>query len=660
MAHQKKNNHAPRRGSGRERVGAFMTDTIAIAGHGVGFLKADDQEIRIGREDLGGALHGDYVKARLTKDRDGAIRHAEVVEVLTRVKTEFVGTLRKEKRAYFVEPQDGRCYTDIAVFERDAARHKARPGDKILVKITVWSDPARLPLGEIVKRIGVAGQHEAEMQSLMIERGVRPNFPKGVEREAEEIRKNAQGLFEEELSKRRDMRGVPTFTIDPHDAKDFDDALSIRLLPDGFEIGVHIADVSFYMREGTPLDREAARRGTSVYLVDRTIPMLPEVLSNDLCSLNPNEDKLTFSAVFEMNGQGEIRSRWFGRTIIRSDKRFTYEEAQETLDRGNGLFFDELKTLERLAKLFRAERFARGALSFEHDEVRIELDRRGIPVRIYKKPRWETNRLIEDFMLLANNEVAKYVSDLDPEIERTFVYRVHDLPNADKVAELTRLVRALGYDLSAVHEATPVETIKEILKQIEGTTHADILRLGIIQTMAKAIYSTKNIGHFGLSLKHYTHFTSPIRRYPDVLVHRLLETYLSGKKVPQRALEEYEAMSRYATQAEIAAQDAERASIKYKQAEYLSRKKHETFAAVISGVTERGFFVRTTEAFAEGMVKLRDIDDDYYVFDENRFAVVGEKTKKQYAIGDAIRVNIIRISPERGQIDFTLVKEPKR
>jgi len=477
-----------------------------------------------------------------------------------------------------------------------------------------------------------------------------------MEKEAQLLEERSTHLLTQEAGRRRDFRGIPTFTIDPDDAKDFDDALSVQKLPNGnFEVGIHIADVTFFVSEHSPLDQEAARRGTSVYLVDRTIPMLPLALSSDLCSLNPNEDKLTFSAVLELSPDGKIHKRWFGKTITRSKKRFTYEEAQKVLDTKRGPFFKELYQLSTLARKLRTKRFDAGAIAFEQEEVKFTLDKSGRPTRIFKKKRLETHKLIEDFMILANSEVARLFAEHDRNVEQTFIYRVHPLPEVDKIQELANLLQVLGYHRPKKHEQLTAKDLPKLLKEVEGEAHERIVQAAVIRAMAKAIYTTKNIGHFGLSLKHYTHFTSPIRRYPDIMVHRLLSRYLRGKPVPREAWSEYEALSRYATQMEITANEAEWDSIKYKQAEYMSERIGKSYEGVITGLIDRGIFVRENETLSEGMVRLRDIKDDYYVLDERTFSIVGKRKKRKYSLGDKVKIKVLRVNIEKRLIDYGLV-----
>jgi len=628
---------------------------VRITPYGRGFvtLTGKKEEVEIEKEDLNTALHGDNVSVFVGYQK-GEPR-ARVVQVLSRERETFVGTLEKTDSSYFLKPQNDRMYATIEI-QRDKIG-TAKAGDKIIVQMMQWENPKENPSGKIILVLGKSGEHETEMKAIVAEQGFNLEFPRAVEDEAHEIKDRFPALFSSEIKKRRDFRGVPTFTIDPDDAKDFDDALSVQKLSNGnVEVGIHIADVSFFVKEGSALDREAAHRGTSIYLVDRTIPMFPEILSNDLCSLKENEDKLTFSVILEFSKDGVVRKKSFAKTIIRSQKRFTYSLAQKVLDTKTGAFSNELQILNAIASLVRTKRFQRGAIEFEQDEICVELDASGKPIRIYKKERLPTHKLVEDFMLLANNEVAHFMTAHDKKIEQTFLYRVHDLPDEDKMKELGNLLRALGHTLPERKISSPISAhdINHILESAEGKAHKNLVHMATLRSMAKAIYSTKNIGHFGLSLKHYTHFTSPIRRYPDVLVHRFLFAYLVGKRVSTKELGTYEALSRYLTEMEIAADTAQRASIKYKQAEYMKEHVGKTYDGTITGVIEKGFFVRENDTFAEGMVRLRDIKDDYYVLEKTKFRLRGQKLGGTFSLGDRVRVRLKKVDVEKRLIDYEL------
>lgn len=634
----------------------YIDGIIMVTARGGGFVESGDDalgEIKIEPGFIGATFNGDTVRVLVypTKDKDGRTI-GEVAEMLSRAKETFVGTIRKEEHVYFLKPQNSRIHVEFII--PDEHINGARSGEKVIIRLLKWDDPKKNPLGEVTEVIGKAGVHDTEMKAIVRDRGFEIAFPEEVERAAEKVKREYERHFQEEEKTRRDFRRVMTFTIDPEDAKDFDDALSFkRISKDTIEVGIHIADVSFFVKEGGILDTEAAKRGTSVYLVDRTIPMLPEVLSNNLASLVPDLDRLVFSAVFEMDMNGEVKKRWFGRSIICSAKRFTYATAQEVLNKKEGKFADALLTLDAIALKLREGRAAEGALTFGQDEVKFELDARGVPIRVYKKERLETMKLIEDFMILANSEVAVFASGKDKSLEKMFIYRVHDVPNEDRVFELLRMLTALGYKVPKKREHISKDTLNTLLKAVKEE-HRQLVETAAVQSMAKAIYSTRNIGHFGLSLKHYTHFTSPIRRYPDLAVHRLLALYLAGKTVPEEDLRVYEAVSRLSSQLEVAAQDAERASIKLKQAEYMSRYVGSIREGVITGLTERGIFVRENETLAEGMLHLRDLKDDYYVLDDTSFRITGTKRKKTYTIGDPIRIKIKNVDLERRLIDYAL------
>jgi len=647
-----------------DNKGRFVEGIINVTPKGVGYVEVPDTEedIEIESQFLNTALHKDSVRVLLHPFIQGERQRGEVTEILVRNKMEYVGVLEKNSGFFFLVPQDQRMYVDIIIPLADSGGAEA--GQKVLSAITKWDDPKKNPEGRVIKIIGKPGDHNVEMQAIVLDRGLRPDFPVNVLEEAQKIKQNEEAVVAEGFAARRDIRNITTFTIDPVDAKDFDDAISVRDLPNGeLEIGVHIADVSHYVIPGTDLDTEAARRGNSIYLVDRTIPMLPEVLSNDLCSLNPNEDKLTFSAIFTFpkstltdGKHPKITSQWFGKTVINSNKRFTYEEAQGILDAKSGIFYDELLTLNTLAKKLRKEREERGALAFEHEEVRFELDQDGKPVRVYKKILQDTNKLVEEFMLLANKKVAHYVHELGKKENKLFVYRVHDEPDQERIQNLIEFLNKLGYNVKiGKHQRISSKELGDILKMTEGEAEKDMIQTAAIRSMAKAIYSTKNIGHYGLAFEHYTHFTSPIRRYADLMVHRLLEIYLAGKHATQEELHRYAGLSSYTNQMEQLAADAERASIKYKQVEYMTERVGMVFDGVISGVTEWGVYVEEKETKSEGMVRMRDLGNDFYVFDKKHYQIVGERTKKRYRLGDTVRVKVKRANMDQRQIDYEFV-----
>ncbi len=639
-----------------------LSGILSVNARGVGYLRSLDktkEDIEIQNNNLNTALNGDTVTV-LPLPAKGKERPAgKVVSVEKRAKKVFTGILQKEKNTYFLLPDDKKMYADIVISKDNVISKNAEIGQKILVKITEWKKDAKSPLGEILQVLGKAGEHNTEMESILYEKGFEINFPHAVEAEAEKLEETEKPIPQVEINKRTDFRNTTTFTIDPKDAKDFDDAISIKSLHNGnFEIGVHIADVSYYVREKTQLDAEAVKREFSVYLVDRTIPMLPEVLSNDICSLNPNEEKLTFSAVFEMTTQGKIISRWFGKTIIKSNKRFTYELAQESLNNINGEYHKELETLNQIAKKLRHEKTLHGAIDFEQDEVAFELDEAGKPIRIYKKQRLDTHKLVEEYMLLANKEVAEFIFKAYKKTnsDSPFIYRIHDLPDQEKIASLSIFVKALGYELPIQKGKDLKATdLQNLFKQIEGKAEEGMIKTAAVRSMAKAIYSTKNIGHFGLAFEFYTHFTSPIRRYPDLLVHRLLEKHLKDEKLPRSEWLKYEKISADATEKEIRAAEAERDSKKYKQIEFMQDKVGQTFAGTITGVTEWGVYVEEKNTRAEGMVRIRDLGSDYYVLDQKNYCIVGEKTKVKFSLGDSVNFKITSASLEKKSIDCILV-----
>jgi ribonuclease R len=630
------------------RMSKILEGKIRVTGKGVGYFSIPDVEvdIEIQPENINTALNGDMVKIELLAKEIYGRKQGRVTEIINRRKTQFVGTYDKG----FVIPDDKRMYRDIFV------ETGANDGDKVLSEILSWSDATKSPKGKILKVIGRAGEHNAEMEGLVYESGFEIDFPADVEREAEEWKQR----FEEEdhlADGRRDFRDTTTFTIDPVDAKDFDDAISIKKLESGdLEIGIHIADVSHFVRPKTALDDEAVKRGTSIYLVDRTIPMLPEILSNDLCSLNPDEDKYAFSAVFVMNMNGEVKERWFGKALINSDKRFSYEEAQEVLDKKSGPFYEELNTLNKIAYKLREQKFKNGAIEFETEEVKFQLDEKGVPVKVFRKVRKDTHKLIEDFMLLANREVATYMHAFGEKNQKAaFVYRIHDAPDRDKIINLATFVKALGFELQHKDGETTAEDITKMLKAVEGSPAEALIKTASIRSMSKAIYSTSNIGHFGLAFDFYTHFTSPIRRYPDLMVHRLLYRHLTSGKIEPDEIAKYQRLSDESSEREMEAAEAERGSIKYKQVEFMAGKVGQEFDAVVSGVSEWGVYVEEAESKAEGMVRLKDMTDDFYELNEKLYAVVGKRSGKKYSLGDKVRVRLVNADTDRKTLDFAFV-----
>lgn len=626
--------------------------TISHKGMGVVRIKGKDDTVEIEHSFLHTACHGDAVKILLHPKRSGLTQTGEVTEILRRSKKGYSGILEKENDTYFLIPSDLRMYADIIIPENKLTG--AKIGQKVFVIITDWIDAKKAPIGRIEKVLGMPMEHNAEMEAIALEKGFSADFPTIVKNEAIQIAK--KGILESDLKGRKDMREVTTFTIDPIDAKDFDDAISFKKLLNGhLEIGIHIADVSHYVKLNSALDEEAQSRGTSVYLVDRTIPMLPEELSNGLCSLNEGVDRLTFSAIFELDLNGKIYSEWFGETIVNSNKRFTYENAQKILDDKKGEYFYELSTLNSIAKKLNKKRFDEGAIMLEQDEVKFKLDASGVPVSVYTKARGDTNKLVEEFMLLANRRVAEYMSSKKKGVAGVFLYRIHDLPNKDKMGDLATFLKRLGYHMKLKDGIIPSEEINILIGKLEHNPLRDTVHTAIIRTMAKAIYSTKNIGHYGLGFKFYTHFTSPIRRYPDVIVHRLLKDFLADKAIPKEKWYEYEHMSQEASSQEKEAAEAERASIKYKQVEYMSKRVGETYEGIITGVTEWGLYVEEKETKCEGMIRMRDLKDDYYIFDKKYMSIRGQKTHKKYTLGDKTKFRVLGADMNKKTIDYTLI-----
>ncbi|OHA89167.1 MAG: ribonuclease R [Candidatus Zambryskibacteria bacterium RIFCSPHIGHO2_01_FULL_43_27] len=636
------------------------TGTISVSARGVGYFTIPEfeEDIEIQTPFLRTALHNDEVEVALLAEKQGERRQGEVIKIIKRAKEQFVGTLESNNGNdfFFLKPDDRRMYRDLFIHSSKAMR--AKSGDKVLAKITGWKDPMKSPEGQVLRVLGRKGIHEVEMQAIVLEKGFDTKFPPEVESEAQKVKDEQLSKKEAEIAKRRDFRQTLTFTIDPIDAKDFDDAISFKDLGNRkYEIGIHIADVSHFVTEGTELDKEARKRGTSVYLVDRTIPMLPEILSNDLCSLNANEDKFTFSAVLTMDDEGKVSDKWFGKTVIHSDKRFTYEEAQDILDKKTGLHFNELDTLNKIAKVLQKKKFENGAIEFETDEIKFELDPDGKPIRVFRKVRKDIHKLVEEFMLLANQEVATYMNKETgaKELKTPFIYRIHDVPDKDKIANLKIFLKALGYDLKSSHGEITATEINRLLKEVTGKPEESLVKTATIRAMSKAIYSTKNIGHFGLGFEFYTHFTSPIRRYPDMLVHRLLFRLLSKGKVGQDELVNLERLAENATDKEISAAEAERSSIKYKQVEYMLDKVGQEFNATISGVSEWGIYVEEDSIKAEGMVRMRDMTDDFYSLDEKNYCIVGKDTKKKYTLGDRVNVKLKSADLDKKTLDFILI-----
>lgn len=646
---------------------------ITVTRTGKGFFTYDPEQddLFIPSEALGGAFPGDIVKVEETGVHEDPRTRTKrmggkVVEIVNRNRTTFVGKLvrgdeiNQNPADTYLLPDWKKMYVPFRV------EGESLPlGQKVVVRLIDWPKGSDFPAGSLEEVIGPAGEHETEMRALALGSGFRSDFPPGVVSEAAELEKRGKQMLAEETAAsiaagtRRDFRGVTTFTIDPFDAKDFDDALSLCTLEDGkIEVGIHIADVSFFVRPGTSIDDEARKRATSVYLVDRTIPMLPEILSTDLCSLNPNEDRLAMSAVFTLDAEAGITDRWFGSTVIHSDKRFTYENAQEVLDKNEGSYLEELTTLNTLAGKLRTRREKAGMIAFDTAEVKIELNEAGKPVGVHLKERKATNLLIEDFMLLANESVAEYLSEKvkSAHMKTGSIYRVHDVPDADRIANLSEFLKVLGYHLETSGGRVKGADINALLAQVKGKPEEYLIKMATLRSMSKAIYTTKNIGHYGLAFAFYTHFTSPIRRYPDLLVHRMVKHFKGDPKMLREELEEFDELLLHASEREVAATEAERDSIKMKQVEYLEGRVGEEFDAVISGVSDSGMYVELIETRAEGMVRMRDIGDDYFTHDQKRYRLVGERTKKQYALGDPIRVKLTAARVAEKELDFAVAK----
>jgi ribonuclease R len=631
----------------------YIEGTVDMTKAGSAFIIVPglDDDIYVGSNKLGNALHGDKVRVLLYAHRKGKRQEGEVTEVLERKKLEFAGIIQEHERFAFLVADDKRMVRDI--FIPVSRLGGAKNGEKAVVRIIEWPEGGRSPIGEVVQVLGMPGEHQTEMNAIIAEFNLPTSFPAIVEKEANDI---PEDITEEEVEKRWDFRGAPVFTIDPADAKDFDDALSIRRTGEGqWEVGIHIADVSHYVKEGTILDREALERGTSVYLVDRVIPMLPEKLSNDLCSLRPEEDKLTFSVVVILDEEANVLNEWYGRTVIHSKKRFSYEEAQEILEGADGPFAEELHTLNRLAYKLRARKFAEGAISFETEEVKFKLDENGKPLYVFKKERKDAHKLIEDFMLLANRKVAEYIFKKNETMhDKPFVYRVHDKPNADKLEAFSRVAATFGYQVNTTNEKALAKSLNKLLLNVEGKPEQNMLQTLAIRSMAKAFYTTTKSSHYGLAFDYYTHFTSPIRRYPDVIAHRLLAYYISGGKGIDQ--EYIEMQCKHSSEMEVRAAEAERASIKYKQVEYMQDKVGMEFNGIISGVTEWGVYVEMTENKCEGMVRISDLRDDYYSFDDERFLIRGFNTGKTYQLGDMVRVKVAAANLQQRTIDLAMVE----
>lgn len=641
--HYKLNNH-----------GIILTGMFQRKNNGKNMFVPDDgsEPIFIAERKSGHAMHGDKVKIVLSAKRKGRKVEGEVIEIIERSKETFVGILKVDKFYAFLLTEDRNLANDIFI-PRDMLKG-GKNGDKAIVKVIEWPQDAKNPIGKVVDILGQAGDNTTEMHAILAEYGLPYVYPKAVEAAADKI---SDIITPEDYAEREDFREITTFTIDPKDAKDFDDALSIRPLKPGlWEVGVHIADVTHYVKEGSCIDKEAEKRATSVYLVDRTIPMLPERLCNLLCSLRPNEEKLAYSVIFEMNDKAEVKNARITKTVIKSDRRFTYEEAQAIIETGEGEFKDEILKLNELAQILRKNRMASGAVDFDRVEVRFEIDEKGKPLSVYFKESKEANKLIEEFMLLANRTVAECIGKVSKNKKaKVFPYRIHDLPDPERLENLNWFVNRFGYKIRTSGSKSEVsKSLNKLLFEVRGKKEQNLIEMVSLKAMQKAKYSTHNIGHYGLAFDYYTHFTSPIRRFPDMMVHRLLARYLAGGRTVMEA--KYEDLCDHSSAMEQIAANAERASIKYKQVEFMSERMGQEFEGTISGVTEWGLYVEINENKCEGMIPMREFDDDYYDFDEKSYCLTGRRYHKKYSLGDPIRIKVARANLERKQLDFALIE----
>ena len=641
---------------GRYRIndrGLLLEGRFERRSNGKNFFVPDDDGniVNIAERNSLHAMNGDRVRVQLLAKRRRSETEGAVIEILERAQNRFVGVLEVQKHFALLVMDSKYLANDIFIPKEDL--NGAKNGDKVVAEIVEWPKKANNPVGKVIDILGMPGQNDTEMHAILAQYDLPYSYPEKVAKLAEKI---PETIDQKEIAKREDFRDVFTITIDPKDAKDFDDALSLRQLGTNlWEVGVHIADVTHYVRPGDPIDTEAENRATSIYLVDRTIPMLPERLSNELCSLRPNEEKLCFSAIFQLNEKAEVKKSRVTRTVIKSDSRLTYEDAQTVIETGKGDFSAEILKMNQLAKQLRERRFANGAINFDRYEVKFNLDENGKPLGVYFKESKEANHLIEEFMLLANRTVAELIGKVPKSKNaRPFVYRVHDVPDPEKLDTFNTFILRFGHKIKATGTKVEVaKSINSLLDKIQGRPEENLVETIAIRTMSKAAYSTKNVGHYGLAFDYYTHFTSPIRRYPDMLVHRLLERYLEGGKgVDQNALEEE---CKHCSQMELVAANAERDSIKYKQVEFMTDKIGKVYDGVVSGVTEWGIYVEINENKCEGMIPIRELDDDFYELDEKNYRLVGRRTKREYRLGQALSIQVARANLERRQLDFSLV-----